>query len=67
MNPAPEVTRAKGVKMQREWMENIYGEVVEIIEQEDGTAIGILEGEAVRTFKSFEQAQELLYKAGWRY
>lgn len=53
--------------MQREWMENIYGEVVEIIEQEDGTAIGILEGEAMRTFKSFEQAQELLYKAGWRY
>ena len=53
--------------MQREWMENIHGEVVEIIEQKDGSALAILEGEAVRTFKSFEQAQELLYRAGWMY
>lgn len=53
--------------MQTEWMENILGEVVEIIEQPDGSAVAILEGEVERTFKSFEQAQEMLFRAGWRY
>lgn len=50
-----------------EVMENFYGELVEIYENEDGTATAILEGEARRTWESVEAATSALYKAGWRF
>jgi len=52
-------------ELQKEWLENIQGEIVEIQEQPDGSAISILEGEAVRKWKSFDYALEMLYRAGW--
>ena len=50
-----------------EVLQNFHGEVVEVYENEDGTATGVLEGEARRTWASVEEALEALYKAGWRF
>lgn len=47
-------------------MENGLGEVVAIQENADGTATGTLEGEAVRTWPSFEKAYNACYRAGFR-
>lgn len=47
-------------------MQNGLGEIVEIQENPDGTATGTLEGEAVRTWSSFEKAYNALFNAGFR-
>lgn len=47
-------------------MENGFGEVVILQENEDGTATGTLEDEATRTWSSFERAYDALYRAGFR-
>lgn len=50
-----------------EVLTNFYGETVEVYENNDGTATGILEGEARRTWESVEKALDALYRAGWRF
>mgnify|MGYP003571520437 CR=1 FL=1 len=47
-------------------MVNGLGETVVIQENEDGTATGTLEGEAIRTWSSFEKAYNALFRAGFR-
>lgn len=47
-------------------MVNGLGEVVVITQNPDGTATGTLEGEAVRTWSSFEKAYNALFRAGFR-
>lgn len=47
-------------------MQNGLGETVVITLNQDGTATGILEGEAVRTWTTFEKAYDALFRAGFR-
>ena len=47
-------------------MENGLGEIVVLQENPDGSATGTLEGEAVRTWSSFEKAYNALFSAGFR-
>lgn len=47
-------------------MINGLGETVVITENPDGTATGTLEGEAVRTWTTFEKAYNACYRAGFR-
>lgn len=47
-------------------MVNGLGETVVIQENEDGTATGRLDGEALRTWKSFERAYNSCFNAGFR-